>query len=126
MRAGLPPTTTSDGTSRVTTEPAPITTLSPTVTPGRAAYPHIVADSHRLSPFHPFVALDGVERMACGVYAYVRADKHIVADGHTRFVEYGKIEVGKKLLTHMYVASVVAAERLIDRYMLATRAEQSA
>lgn len=40
--AGLPATTTFDGTSLTTTAPAPITTLSPIVTPGQMiAFPPI-------------------------------------------------------------------------------------
>ncbi len=50
IRAGFPPTSVSGGTSRVTTEPAPTTAFSPTVTP-----PMIVAPigSHIVRPGWP-------------------------------------------------------------------------
>lgn len=47
MRAGFPAMTQSDGNDFVTTDPAPTTTLSPKVTPGRIVAPPPI---HTLSP----------------------------------------------------------------------------
>ena len=68
MRAGLPTATTLARTSRVTTEPASMTLLSPMLTPGRAVAPPPI---HTLSPIVMGLAASSLARRAPGSSGWV-------------------------------------------------------
>ena len=52
--------------------------------------------------------------MAGCVDADIRADKTVIANCNTGFVEDSEIEVSKEPLSNAYLLAVVAAERLVD------------
>ncbi len=67
-RAGLPTAITFAGRSRVTTEPAPTTVLSPIVTPGQTITP---PPSHTLSPSVIGRPPSSLSRRGCGSIGWI-------------------------------------------------------
>ena len=77
-----------------------------------------MADSDRLRPFLTGVALHWVCTMTGRIDADIRADKTVIANCNTGFVEDSEIEVSKEPLSNAYLLAVVAAERLIQQKVI--------
>jgi len=99
IRAGLPRAVAPAGTSRVTTLPAPITALSPMVTPRQndrtAADPHILTDPDGASELGTRLADRRVARMVCRVDLDRRADLGSRSNGHGNDIKDHAIEIEK-------------------------------
>ena len=78
-----------EGISFVTTLPAPMVTLTA-------------------------VALHRVITMAGRVDADIWADKTVITNGDTGFIEHSEVEVGKEPFAYAYLFTVIAVERLVD------------
>jgi len=76
------------------------------------AYPYVVADGDWLCPLFSTVALYRVGAVTGRVDADVRANKAIVTDSDSCFIEYSEVEVRKESLAHADLLTVVAVERL--------------
>ena len=73
-----------------------------------------MADRNRLGPLLAAITFNRVGTMAGCVDADIRADKTVIANCNTGFVEDSEIEVSKEPLSNAYLLAVVAAERLVD------------
>lgn len=97
-RHGLPNATTSAGISRVTTLPAPMTVLSPMLTPETITVPApiqaVLSYMHRgvvLVFFKPQLREDRVPRDSNG---HVRTEHRVVADVYMRVIDQRQPEIG--------------------------------
>ena len=77
------------------------------------AYPHIVADGHRLCPFAAAVPFHRVRAVAGGVDADIRADEAVVAYRYWGLVKYREIEIGEETFPHADLLPVIAVKRLV-------------
>ena len=137
-RQGLPQATVLAGISRVTTLPAPMTTLSPIVTPrqqdGPAADPHMVADDDRRGlrlakgerPVRPRRAepLGGVGGVERGVNLHVGRDQHIVAYDDAVIVQKRAVHVHFAVVAKIDVVAVIRIKRRGDPQVGAAPAQQ--
>ena len=87
-----------------------------------AANPYIVSNSDRHRPLVAHITFGDVERVTSCIDAHIRADKGMVADSDRGFVKNGQIEVCKKVFADEYIATIVAAKRLVDVIALAVAA----
>ena len=126
-RHGLPAAMTPLGTSRVTTLPAPITVLSPIVTPGKMIAPPPIqqsdADANGLAIF-ALAALGGVERVRGSVDLHRRSEPRERADAHLAHVEHDAVEVEVDAFSQVHVRAVVAEERRLHPHAVASAAEK--
>ena len=53
-----------------------------------------------------------------GVYADIGADKTVIANSDTGFIEDGEVEVGKEPLADAYLFAIVAAKRLVNEEVI--------
>ena len=123
VRHGLPTANTEGGIFFVTMLPAPITELSPMLTPGNmVTFPPI----QTLSPMctgrerhNAFVALRGVERMFHGINTYIWTNENIVADDDLGFVKNSQIKIANKVFSNRDLCSKVAMERAVKYIFIA-------
>ena len=72
---------------------------------GRAASnPYIVTNRYGFGPFHSGVPLSCVQWMACSEDAHIWAYERVIANLDFGFVKDCEVEVGKEILTDVYVA----------------------
>ena len=93
---------------------------------GAPADPHAVADGDGLGPLDAGVAGLGLQWMAGGVDAHVRADEYMVAETDHGFVQDGEVEVGEETVADLDVAAVVTAEGRVDVYVPAATSQDGA
>ena len=78
------------------------------------AYPYIVADADRFSPFFAGIPFDRVSAVACCIDAYIRSNEAVVSDGDLGLVKDREMEIGKETLAYADLFAVIAVERLVD------------
>lgn len=120
----------------MTTLPAPITALSPMVTPGRMTAPPpiqtwlpIVTSAVRRADrqtsarvgIHTFVCRN---RVNGGVNFHIGAEQGIVADGNSARVQKGAVHIDKAAGAEGNMAAVVHPHRLIDTGIFTAKAKQ--
>lgn len=88
----------------------------------RTPDPHIISDCDRLCPLYSFISGRGIKRMTSGIDAHIRSDKSIVTDNYFCLIKDDKIKVGKEVIAHFDIHSIIASERLIDRDIVAALA----
>ena len=74
-----------------------------------------MTDRNRFCPFQTGVALHRISTVTGGVYADIRADKTVIANGDTGFIEDGEVEIRKEPLADTYLFAIVAAKRLVNK-----------
>ena len=89
-----------------------------------ATNPYIIANGDWFCPLSTAVALHGVCTMAGRVDAYIRADKTVISNGDTCFVEHGEVEVGKEPLAHTNLLAIVAIEGLVNQNIVISDVSQ--
>ena len=72
-----------------------------------------MTDRNRFCPFLAGVALHRVCTMTGRIDADIRADKTVIANGDTGFIEDGEVEIRKEPLADTYLFAIVAAKRLV-------------
>ena len=98
---GFPAAITPEGISRLTRLPAPMTTSSPMVTPGKT---ETFDGEGVLQAFVPLYKINGMSRR---IKAAVGTDKNIVAKNHRRFIENHAVIVRIKAFTDFNVVTVI-------------------
>ena len=73
-----------------------------------------MTDRNRFCPFLTGVALHRISTVTGGVYADIGADKTVIANGDTGFIEDSEVEVGKEPFADAYLFAIVAAKRLVN------------
>ena len=99
----------------MTTLPAPITALSPMVTPGRMTAP---------PPIQTWLTFVCRNRVNGGVNFHIGAEQGIVADGNSARVQKGAVHIDKAAGAEGNMAAVVHPHRLIDTGIFTAKAKQ--
>ena len=76
--------------------------------------PDIIADDDRPPAHDTAVAFLRLQRVYHRADARVRADKHIVADGHIGFVEYRQVEIAREIIAYMDIKAEITSKWRID------------
>ena len=63
--------------------------------------------------------------MTSRVEAHIRANIGMVADSDHSFIKYGKVEVGKEMVSHMDITTVVTVERRVHNGVLSATSQDS-
>ena len=102
-RAGFPARTTLSPKDLVTTAPAPATTLSPSVTPGRMVTP---PPAQKLSPIvigapvlETRIALVWIQWVQGGQELAVRTNHGILSDRNGTYIQHGQIVIGIEIFS---------------------------